>query len=293
MSHNPNISVIIPVKNGADTIDDCLKAVFKQTLIHLTEVIIIDSGSTDHSLEIIKKYPVRLYQISPKEFGHGKTRNFGVSLAKGKFIVMTVQDARPATNDWLEILLSNFHDKEIVAVCGQQAVPHEKDKNPLQWYRPVSKADTQTVQFKSGEFEKLNPFEQRKYCSWDDVNAMYRKSILQKVPFEDVAFGEDMIWAKTVLIQGYKIAYDMRARVWHYHHYTNLEKLKYRVFNELYFKYKTFGLIPENIYNFKHFIKIIFFCIKYKVGLNWWIYNLKINLIMRKETIKFIKRYAK
>jgi len=291
MINKPKISIVIPVKNGEKTIDACLKEIFEQTLISQTEVIIIDSGSTDKTLKIIKKYPVKLYQILPEEFGHGKTRNYGASLAKGEFIVMTVQDARPASNNWLEIMLSNFTDNEVVAVTGQQAVPHEKDKNPLQWFRPVSKAKPYTIQLKKGEFKKLSPKQQKQYCSWDDVNAMYRKSILKELSFNDVEFGEDMLWAKNALIKGYKIAYDMRASVWHYHHYTNMTKLKQRINYTLYFTYKNFKYLPTNPYNLKHFVKLIYMLIKFRCKLKWWIYNIHINLILRKTTKQFSRHY--
>ncbi len=82
------ISIVIPVKDGISTIKQCLDAIFAQTLIDQTEVIIIDSGSTDGTLDIINLYPVRLYQIPPGTFNHGATRNYGVSLTKGEFVVI-------------------------------------------------------------------------------------------------------------------------------------------------------------------------------------------------------------
>ena len=69
MFKKPKISIIIPVKNGEKTINACLKGIFEQTLIKQTEVIIIDSGSTDNTLDIIKNYSVKLYQISPIHCG--------------------------------------------------------------------------------------------------------------------------------------------------------------------------------------------------------------------------------
>ena len=289
--NKPLISIIIPVKNGGQTIDACLKGIFEQTIIAQTEVIIIDSGSTDNTLEIIKKYPVCLYQIPPEDFGHGKTRNYGVSLAQGKFVVMTVQDARPASNKWLELLLSNFSDEKTVAVCGQQAVPHEKDKNPAEWHRPYSTPKPQTIKFEKGKFEKLSPKEQKQACSWDDVNAMYRKTILQEIPFENIEFGEDMLWAKKTLTAGYQIAYDMRARVWHYHHYTDMKKLQKRIYLTLKYTYKNFNYIPENPYNFKYFLHLIYKLIKFKVALKWWYYNLKISIVMQNEYKRFLKKH--
>ena len=55
------ISIVIPVKNASKTIIKCLDAVKSQTLFNKCELIIIDSGSTDNTLEIVKNYPfVRL-----------------------------------------------------------------------------------------------------------------------------------------------------------------------------------------------------------------------------------------
>ena len=289
MTNNPKISIVIPVKNGEKTINACLKAIFDQTLINQTEVIIIDSGSTDNTLEIIKKYPVKLYQIPANEFGHGKTRNYGVSLAKGEFIVMTVQDAKAASNNWLEIMLSNFTDNEVVAVTGQQATPHEKDKNPLQWFRPINKPGVNSVKFGKGEFEKLSPQQQKYNCRWDNVNAMYRKLILQKIPFTDVEFGEDMLWARNTLIKEHKITYDMRASVWHYHHYTDMSKLKQRINYTLYFTYKNFKYIAPSPYNFKYFLKLTYMLIKFRSELKWWIYNFKLSFVSYKAYKKYRK----
>ncbi len=84
----------------------------------------------------------------------------------------------------------------------------------------------------------------------------------------------------------------MRSAVWHYHHYTDLKKLKERINYELRFKYEFFGLIPENPYNLKYFVRIFYLCIKYRVKPKWWIYNLKMNLTLRKATKQFIKKHA-
>ena len=70
---------------------------------------------------------------------------------------MTVQDAYATTNNWLEIMLKYFDNNNVVAVVGQQVTPHDKDKNPHQWYRPVSKARVIEMYFKeSKDFLKLS-----------------------------------------------------------------------------------------------------------------------------------------
>ena len=83
----------------------------RQTLIAQSEIIVIDSGSTDRSLEIVRRYPVRLIEIPASEFNHGSTRNLGVRAAKGEYVVMTVQDALPGSDDWLELFLAGFGNR--------------------------------------------------------------------------------------------------------------------------------------------------------------------------------------
>jgi len=286
----PKISIVIPTKNGEDTIEECLNAIFKQTLISQTEVIIIDSGSTDGTLDIAKNFQVRIYEILPEDFGHGKTRNFGVNLAKGEFVVMTVQDARASSDTWLETMLQHFEVENVVAVSGKQAVPHDEDKNPLAWYSPVRKARFHVISFQKGEFEKLTPIEKRKACSLDDVNSMYRKVILNKIPFDDIEFGEDMLWAKNALTDGYTIVYDMRVLVWHYHHYNDMKILEERLAKELYFKYKFFNLIPIKDTHFvKSFLKKIYYSFKNRISIKWLIYNYKIAHTEKLTIKRFLK----
>ncbi|MCK4667799.1 glycosyltransferase family 2 protein, partial [Candidatus Dependentiae bacterium] len=82
-----SVSIIIPTKNGEKYLDRVLNMLFSQETAFDFEVIIIDSGSKDKTLKIIKKYPAQLIKIRPREFGHGKTRNYGVGISKGKFLV--------------------------------------------------------------------------------------------------------------------------------------------------------------------------------------------------------------
>ncbi len=241
-------SIVIPVKNGYDTIESCLTGIFGQTVRDKMEVIVIDSGSTDGTLELLKKFPVIVHHLPPGEFNHGETRNLGVRLAKGEFVVMTVQDATAVDEHWLETMRSHFDDPEVAGVCGQQIVLKDKTKNPLQWFRPVSEAKPFSFQFvDKQQFTSLGGKEQHSYCNWDDVNAMYRKSIKEKLPFRKLMFSEDTLWAKDALEAGYKIVYDYRARVNHYHH-QNYKFYFKRSYIILYQNYKFYNYIkyPKN-----------------------------------------------
>jgi rhamnosyltransferase len=287
---NPLISIIIPVKNGASTIEACLKGIFSQTIKDIIEIIIIDSGSSDGTLEILNKFPVRLFQISPSAFNHGLTRNYGISMASGEFILLTVQDAIASTTNWLEIMFKHFINKEVMGVCGQQIVPHHPDKNPLEWFMPISEPGIQIIKFETGEFEKLDGKTQNSLCGWDDVNAMYRKSALLDTPFIETNFAEDAAWAKAALSKGYQLVYDNNAKVYHYHHH-NFKFAFKRTYIGLYHTKLIFNYHRRFNHFFKQFSMIFYrtFLKKQVPGkkIYWIYYNINILIAQYCASIVF------
>lgn len=249
MADIPLISVIIPVKNGDAWLDTTLPAIFNQTLADRTEVIVIDSGSTDRTNEILAKYPLRVIRIDPATFNHGATRNLGAQQARGQYIAMTVQDATPESPHWLQHLLDGFDDETVAGVCGQQIVDHDPEKNPVDWFRPVSPPDKVKYRFDDpNQFKKLAPDEQRGICRWDNVNAMYRRDILLRLPFRATAFAEDALWARDALLSGHAVVYNTAARVRHYHQETPDYAFR-RSFTVYYHLYQYFGVRPARVDN--------------------------------------------
>lgn len=282
-------SIVIPVKNGEPWIAACIESIIKQTRFNQTEIIVVDSGSTDNTLKILSGLPVKIYQIPGASFNHGGTRNFAVSKCTGEFVVMTVQDARAADERWLEKLHEPFDDPDVVAVSGAQAVPHETDKNPVEWFRPQSRATIQKFRFGKEGFLRLSAIEQSRICGWDNVNSMYRRDILLKFPFDEVVFGEDMLWAKNAFLADLTLAYNKAAVVYHYHQ-ENETFLFRRLLTSWYFRYKHFKVIPQvpNVTFRKHMtmLKTILFRspgLTLKQKLFWWRYN-QMRIEVKKQT---------
>lgn len=273
----PSVSVVIPVKNEVSNIKACLDGILSQSIL-VREIIVIDSGSTDGTLDILNQYPlVKLIEIPSNEFNHGETRNLGVREATGDFVLLTVGDARPVNDKWIEELLNGFLDDEVVGVCGQQLVPHDKDKNPVDWYAFYSKPKIFRYQLNKDEFEHLPPSKKREICRFDDVNAMYRRKALIELPFRKTSYSEDVIWARDAIISGYAIVYTYKSRVFHYHREDSDFTLK-RKFTTLYFSYRYFGYKPE-IQSLTIFekLRLIYIIIK-RIGLRkdifkWYSYN--------------------
>lgn len=213
-----SISVIIPVRNGEATLPQCLQSIRQQTVGNEVEIIILDSSSTDNSKSIAERFGATVINIEPSTFNHGGTRNLGAEIAKGDLLYFTVQDARLASADMLEKMTLHFADPDVQAVNGIQGVPSEKDKNPALWFKRYSEPIPEIRQFPNGKFNLLSNKEQLKYCNWDNVNAMYRKDILQKIKFREINFSEDSLWANDALKSGYKIIRDSALLVFHYHH---------------------------------------------------------------------------
>ncbi|MBI9061922.1 MAG: glycosyltransferase family 2 protein [Marinilabiliaceae bacterium] len=239
----PTISIIIPVKNGIATIRQCLDAIYRQTLIDQTEVIIIDSGSTDGTLEILKQFPVRLYKILPETFNHGATRNYGVALAKGEYVVMTVQDAIPVHRTWLENFIYHFKNKIIQAVVGIQCVDEDHKNNPAVWFKRYSHPTLEIRDIQADAFIRLTKKQQFALCNWDNVNAAYRKSALMEIPFKTTNYSEDWLWAKSALLKGFTIARDPSILVYHYHHHTFAYNFRAKLIAK-YIDFKGFSYTP-------------------------------------------------
>lgn len=240
----PGVTIAIPTHNGMSWLEKSLPKFFLQDYSGCFEVILIDSGSTDNTAQLDRDFPeLQIVHISQAEFGHGKTRNLAVQLSQHPLILFTVQDAVPKDNQWLKGMVTSLLENELDAVCGGQAVPHDTDKNPMQWYRPLSNDDS--VDIKTGEgYDRAIPQERLKMCSWDNVNALYRKTSIQKVPFQDVRFGEDMTWARDWLAQGGRIGYAKRFKVWHYHHQPPGFTRKRQIYTH-YWRHQVFGVLPQ------------------------------------------------
>ncbi|MGC8936010.1 MAG: glycosyltransferase [Candidatus Methanomethylicaceae archaeon] len=111
----PKLSVIIPTYNEEKGIEKTLQSISQQTIPRSDyEIIIVDGGSTDRTVEIASKYADLI--IKQKSRGVGGARNDGVAASRGIVVVHTDADVI-VRRDWLQQILSHF-SSGIVAVCG-------------------------------------------------------------------------------------------------------------------------------------------------------------------------------
>jgi len=116
----PTISVVIPVRNEAETIERCLEAVLNQTS-QLEEVIVVDDGSTDETGSIVKRIADldgrRVTLVNNRSRGPSSATNSGILRARGDIVWLVDGDAIVDRN-WIKLALPFFEDPEVGGVAG-------------------------------------------------------------------------------------------------------------------------------------------------------------------------------
>lgn len=215
------ISVVIPTKNGGELFRELLKKLFSQKASFEYEVLIVDSGSTDDTLEHARNYGARTLSIEPNDFNHGATRNLGISKTTSDFVVLMTQDAIPANECLLEEIIKPFLlDNNIAGVYARQSPRPDADvltkRNLNEWLTARTKGQQRRITDRKA-YDMLQPIDRYKFCNFDNVCSAIRRSAWTKIPFSTISFGEDIEWSKRALESGWTIAYTPAAHVVHSH----------------------------------------------------------------------------
>jgi rhamnosyltransferase len=217
-----DLSIVILTKNGGELFKDVLAGLFACNGILDAELLVIDSGSNDRTLEYAANYPpIRIHEIQPAEFGHGKTRNLGARMTTRPTIVYLVQDATPATPDFLEWLAAPLIDEGFAGVFGRQL--------PRPWTNKIERVFLNRTYPDRREVRAHVPGQPLGIRSFffSNVCSAIRREVWERIPFdESVIMSEDQMWAKQVVMAGERILYEPRATVFHSHNYKLKEVFK-------------------------------------------------------------------
>jgi rhamnosyltransferase len=209
------ISIVIPVKDGGSDLERCLAGVEAQEVDDEVEIVVVDSGSRDGSPAVARSHGARVHEIPPSEFGHGRTRNLGASLARGERLVFTSQDAVAASRSWLRELVAPLEDRGVAGVYGRQ-LPHDDATPPERYFLDFLYGPRSRVQ-RLDDVEALT-FE---HTLFSNVNSAMRRETWDAFRFrDDLIMSEDQEWSRRVLLAGLSIVYLADAAVRHSHGYT-------------------------------------------------------------------------
>ena len=217
----PRVSIVLPTHNGATTVPAVLDAVARQRVDFPFEVVAVDSSSTDGTADLLRRRVDRLTGIAADAFDHGLTRNLGIEQARGELIVLLVQDAVPASDSWLAALTAPLFAEDRLAGTFARQLPRP-DASAIardyseRWIASSAVARTASVASRA-ELDALEPMAQLQRCAFDNVCSCIRRSVWAEHPFKRTPIGEDIEWARDVLIAGYRLAYVPAAEVIHSH----------------------------------------------------------------------------
>jgi rhamnosyltransferase len=217
MSDFPSVSVVIPVWNAEPYLETLLSSILKQELVQVTEILLLDSMSTDRTAEISATFPSAAVIPEP-DFSHGGTRNRGIGMAKEDFVILMTQDALPKDNTCFAHLIAAFENPDVAYAFSRQ-IPYPKT-NPMECYYLQEKFPAESSRmYQSGGDPVTSP--DQSFSS--NVCSSLRKSVWEQHPFrEDLIMGEDQEFSCQVQQAGYSVAYVADSVVIHSHNYSLL-----------------------------------------------------------------------
>lgn len=217
---NYRIACIIPTFNGGLVWSKCIDSIYKQS-IKADIVYVVDSSSSDNTIQIAKSYGSYVTNIAPVEFNHGGTRNIAAkNMAENDILIFLTQDSILASPDALMQLVAPFVDPDVAAVCGRQ-LPHD-NANPLAIHARLFNYPADSCVKSADDIPRLGI----KTAFMSNSFAAYRSKVFFEIGgFPDnTILAEDMYLAAKMIQAGYKVVYCAKAAVKHSHNYTPLEE---------------------------------------------------------------------
>lgn len=208
-----SVSIIIRAKNEEAFIGKTLEMVRSQKIDIPYEIILVDSGSTDRTTEIAKKFDVSIHQITPESFSFGYALNYGISKSKGEIIVNLSAHCIPVNNQWLHELIKPILNKEVDATFGRQI--------------PIKGLNIFEEVALSKHFPSHNKIKGR--VPFSNANCAFTKDMWIERKFdEELPSWEDYLWY-LLMKERYKFRYCPESSVYHSHPFS-MDWLKRRAF---------------------------------------------------------------
>ncbi len=230
-------SIVVRAYNEEKHLPRLLKGIRAQTVKDV-EVIVVDSGSTDRTVEIAEAHGARIVRIRPEEFTFGRSLNRGVRAARGEFVVIVSAHCYPVYPDWLEQLLKPFEDPQVAVSYGKQRGGATNQYSEHQFFREYFPDVSQPRQG--------HPYSH-------NANAAIRRALWEQHPYNENLTGlEDLAWSSWAFEQGYAIAYVAEAEVIHLH-----DEGPAQVYNR--YRREAIAMkqiLPESRFTLRHFLRL-------------------------------------
>lgn len=233
------VSVVVPVNNARSKGVERLVSSLKSQTHSNIELIAVDSGSTDDTVQWLGQQGFKVIEIPASSFTHAYSRNTGATEARGDYILFTVDDAVFSNPDWLRTALFLIESFEADSLSSRQSIDEEACVYSRVLNAFLSNAQSDIVginvsrsNWLSVRLRHILPLRtQQRSVSIDDTNHLVRKQTFERIKFHAPTV-EDMEFAINLTKAGGRTLYTNLISILHYHSYEESSLVKYarRVF---------------------------------------------------------------
>ena len=193
-------SIIIRTLNEAGHLERLIQSIHRQSYKDW-EIVLVDSGSTDATLELARKYVANIQHVARRDFTYGRALNLGCQHSQGRYLACVSAHVYPVNDEWLGNLVRPFEDPKTGMVYG-----HQTGRSHLSEERHVDRY------FAGGSKVLVSE------PAGNNANAAVRKDLWVDQPYDESLPGlEDLDWARRVQARGYHVYYAADASVYHSH----------------------------------------------------------------------------
>jgi GT2 family glycosyltransferase len=212
------VSIFIRARNEEVHIDHCLRNIFSQRTEHDFEVILLDCSSTDRTVELAKRYPLKIFSIPPEHFSYSGALNFGVRVASGDFFVPLSAHSVPFDENWLDGLLRKIARDSSIGASYSRQIPWDDsclaERRWLSIQFPEEDRLLSPDDFQQAVANGLEPYEELRFSN---SSSCIRRELADRLQFRSVPYAEDRAFALDCLQSGLAIHYASESVVVHSH----------------------------------------------------------------------------
>lgn len=202
-------TIIIRAKNEEKWIGECLRRLQRQTHRGF-EIVIVDSGSRDKTLDIARRFDTRIFQIPQEDFSYPYALNYGCERAEAtRYLVLLSAHSLPISDTWLADGISGFFNDRVMGVYGGiRALPDGSIWEKIMWNRLTDSRLRKAAVIRKDRMGILG-----------FTNAIIRKDLWDAHHFDERygAGGEDGEWARHWFSRGYIAVKSTKFSVYHSH----------------------------------------------------------------------------
>ncbi len=283
-------SIVILSKNSMGVIENLVNAILRQDFPYEYEVIFMDNSSTDGTVDYLQSTPFKhkkILHVAEGEFSHSGTRMRGAQEGVGQYVMFFTDDIIPIGDFFLLELAKPLLEGKASATYGVcQINPETHDPVDAfihnNWWEGIYDVIEPVSQFCWNHF---TPELRRRLCNFDNCSSCIRRELLLELKFPAVPYGEDMLFAKKLILNNHRVAISKGAKFFHWHKVSFTYLMKRMCIDQhlsipefdIYYIRRKLGVLKAIVKRVLHRTFVAFFKLKIPVGKKfyWSFYNMK------------------